>query len=27
LELAQGRGDGAWRLSVEDEDEFGGHRC
>jgi hypothetical protein len=25
--LTQGRGDGAWRLSVEDEDEFGGHRC
>jgi hypothetical protein len=27
LKLTQGRGDGAWRLSVEDEDEFGGHRC
>ena len=27
LELAQGGGDAARRLGVEDEDEFGGHRC
>ena len=27
LKLAQGRGDGARGLGVQDEDEFGGHRC